>query len=208
LVTTTTQDGQGFAVQVDSSSTINISNTCLVNNYIANAGGPVYINSDSGLVSSKNNYVSETPLNIYEEPISPCQFILLEEAYKCVAPERNVCGLPACAASYKLYNARTDKAVANIVNGGTIASPPCDVNIEAILPCATTGKNVTMQLLHLNGTVVTTNEQVVPFYLFGNNKDYILAGKIRAGTYKIQAVAKGVVQPSPVTFTLGKCVRA
>jgi hypothetical protein len=197
----------GFAAKVESSATLDITNTCFVNDYFQNSGGPIVVNADSGLVSSNNNYVSETPMS-RGEPISPCQYIFKKEAYKCVAPESNVCALPACAASYKLYNAFTDKVVTTIVNGGTIASPPCDVNIEAVLPCATTGKNVTVQLFNQKGSIAKSKDEVVPFFLFGNNNKDIGAGKIAAGTYKIQALANGVVQPSPVTFTLGKCVRS
>jgi hypothetical protein len=158
------------------------------------------------LVSSKNNYVSETPLNDFDEPISPCQYIFKEEAYKCIAPESQTCGLPPCAVSYKLYNARTNKAVASIVNGGMIRSPPCDMNIEAVLPCATNGKNVMLQLLHQNDTIISSRNETVPFFLFGNMRNNVLSGKIAAGSYKIQAVANGIVQPSPATFTLsGAC---
>ena len=168
---------------------------------------PVWIVADSGLISSKNNYISEIPLDPdFGEPISPCQYMFKEEAYKCVAPESKTCGLPACAASYKLYNARTDKVVATIVNGGMIKSPPCDINIEAVLPCFTNGKNVTLQLLNKNETVINTRNEGTPFFLFGNNKANILAGKIVPGTYKLQAVANGIVQPSPIKFTLsGSC---
>ena len=152
--------------------------------------------------------MSETPIDEFDEPISPCQYIFKEEAYKCFAPESNVCGLPACAASYKLYNARKDKVVANVVNGGTITSPPCDLNIEVVLPCATTGKNVSVQLLQPNGTIIRARDEVEKFFLFGNTKTNIYAGKIASGTYTIQAVANGIVQPSPATFTLaGNCRR-
>jgi hypothetical protein len=172
-------------------------------------GGPVHIVADCGLISSKNNYVSETPVHDDDESltISPCKYIFFEEAFKCVEPERNVCVLPACAATYKLYNARTDKVVADIVNGETIASPPCDVNIEAVLPCATTGEMIAVQLLNQKGNIVKAKEEVSPFFLFGSNNKDIGAGKIMAGTYKIQALVNGEVQPSPVTFTMGKCVR-
>jgi hypothetical protein len=179
-----------------------------VNEYYS-GNAPVWIVADSGLVSSKNNYISETPLNDFDEPISDCQYMFLEEAYKCVAPESPTCGLPACAASYKLYNARTDKVVARMVNGGTIRSPPCDMNIEVVLPCATKGKDMTIQLLNQNNTIIRSRNESVPFFLFGNIKSNVLAGKLASGTYKIQAVsATGIVQPSPITFTLsGSCRR-
>jgi hypothetical protein len=150
--------------------------------------------------------VSETPISDFGEPISPCQYIFKEEAYKCVAPESNVCSLPACAASYKLYNAKNDKFVRNIVNGGTITSPPCDVNIEVVLPCATAGKTVSLQLLHRNGTVISTRDEVEKFFLFGNSKANIFSGKIASGKYTIQAVENGNILPSPATFTFaGRC---
>jgi hypothetical protein len=178
-----------------------------VNDYYE-GDAPVWIVSDSGLLSTKNNYVSETPLDEFDEPISDCQYMFLEEAYKCIAPESPTCGLPACAASYKLYNARTDKVVAPIVGGGTIRSPPCDMNIEAVLPCATKGKDVTIRLLDQNNTIIQSRNESVPFFLFGNIKSNVLTGKVAAGTYKIQAVANGIVQPSPVMFTLsGTCKR-
>jgi hypothetical protein len=178
-----------------------------VNEYYG-GNAPVWIVADSGLVSSKNNYVSETPLNDGGEAISPCQYMFKEEAYKCIAPESKVCGLPACAASYKLYNARTDKVVATIVNGGTITSPPCDINIEAILPCFTNGKKATLQLLNQRNSVISTRNESIPFFLFGNDKTNVFPGKIASGTYKIQAVTNGIVQPSPIKFTLsGSCKR-
>lgn len=153
--------------------------------------------------------MSETPVDPdFGEPISPCQYMFLEEAYKCVAPESKVCKHKLCAASYKLFNARTDKAVANIVNGGTISSPPCDVNIEAVLPCATTGKNITMQLLNATGSVMNTRtEKATQFFLFGNKDANVYRGKIAPGTYTIRALMNGVVQPSPKKFTLsGNCI--
>ena len=142
----------------------------------------------------------------YDEPIAPCQYIFMEEAYKCIAPESKVCGLPVCAASYKLYDAKTDKFVSNIVNGQIITSPPCNVNIEVVLPCVTTGKNVTLKLLGQNDAVVSTRDEVEEFFLFGNNKKNIFAGKIASGTCKIQAVDNGNILPSPVAFTFaGRC---
>jgi hypothetical protein len=159
------------------------------------------------LVSSQNNYVSETPLDQSNQTISACQYIFKEEAYKCVAPESNVCRLPACSASYKLYNAASDTVFANIVNGGTISSPPCNLNIEAVLPCATQGKRITVQLLNQTGAVIQERNRRSPFFLYSTNRADMLNGRLKAGTYTIQAVADGVVQPSPHTFILaGNCV--
>ena len=169
---------------------------------------PVWIVADSGLISSQNNYVSETPVNNFGKLVSPCQYMFKEEAYKCIAPESKVCGLPACDASYNLYSARTDAVVTTIVNGGTVLSPPCDINVEVILPCFTSGKNVTLQLLNQNGTVISNRDEVIPFFLFGNMKSNVFAGKIAPGKYKIQAVANGAVHPSPIEFTLsGNCTK-
>jgi hypothetical protein len=172
-----------------------------VNEYYAGYA-PVWIVADSGLVSSQNNFVSETPLSEYNNPISDCQYMFKEEAYKCVAPESKVCGHPSCAATYKLYNARTDKEVATIVNGATITVPPCDLNIEVILPCLTNGKNVTLQLLNSRDKVISTRNESAPIFLFGNDNANVLPGKIAVGTYKIQVMVDGIVQPSPIKFTL------
>ena len=100
--------------------------------------------------------------------------------------------------------------VTDIVNGGNITSPPCRVNIEVVLPCATEGESVTVQLLDAAGSVVGARSQTDAFFLFGRNRNgNVLAGTIAAGTYTIQAIANGVVQPSPTTFTLsGSCVRS
>jgi hypothetical protein len=174
----------GYAIKVASSSTLSISNTCFVNDYYA-----------------------QTPLDKSGDPVSACQYIFKEEAYKCFAPESNVCGLPACAASYKLYNATSNTVFANIVNGGTITSPPCDLNIEAVLPCSTSGKKVTIQLLNQLGAVIKEKNRTSPFFLYTMNRANALDGKLKSGKYTIQAVANGVVQPSPQTFTLaGSCL--
>lgn len=199
------KQSSGFGIRVASSSTLNISSSCFVNNFFEGTS-TVWIRADSGLVSSQNNFASQTPLNRFDQPISPCQYIFKEEAYKCVAPESNVCGLPACAASYKLYNARNDKFVTNIANGATITSPPCDVNIEVVLPCVTSGKTVSLQLIAHNGTVIAARDEVERFFLFGNNKNNILPGKIASGTYTVQAIETGNIQPTPTKFTLaGRC---
>ena len=86
-------------------------------------------------------------------------------------------------------------------------SPPCDINIETELPCATKGKRVTLQLLDESGSVVRERNRTSPFFFFPRNRANNLEGRLRSGTYKIQVVANGVVQPNPHTFTLvGSCV--
>jgi hypothetical protein len=130
-----------------------------------------------------------------------------QEQYKCYAQESQYCLLPSCAASYKVFNARTDRFFADIANGGTINNPPCSINIEAILPCASKGATATVQLLQ-GGTVIQELAERSRFFLFGNNKNNILPGTIVSGTYTIQTKVNGVVQPAPFTFTLaGTCVR-
>ena len=153
------------------------------------------------MISSQNNYVSEST--------TACQYIFKEEAYKCVAPESEVCNLPLCAASYKLYDASNDKVVANIGNGGTYISPPCNLNIEVVLPCTTTGTNVSVELLDSNGAIVSASYQDERYFLFGANKRNIFGGRIASGTYTIQAVTNDtIIEDSPATFTLsGHCRR-
>lgn len=143
-----------------------------------------------------------------ETPTVPCQYIFKEEAYKCVAPESNACELPLCAASYKLYDASNDKVVADVVNGGTYISPPCNLNIEVELPCATTGTNVSVELLDPNGSVISARNESDRYFLFGATKRNILGGRIASGTYTIQANVNGTIAASPATFTLsGNCKR-
>jgi hypothetical protein len=153
------------------------------------------------LIDSADNYID----GIDGEP--DCQYMFNQEQFKCFAPESPTCSVPACSASYKVFNARTDAFFADIVNGGTINSPPCSINIEAILPCASNGAKAVVQLLR-NGVAVNQREEVEPFYLFGNSKANILPGNIASGTYTIQTLINGVVQPAPFTFTLaGRCIR-
>jgi hypothetical protein len=192
--------GPAFLVFIESSSTLTIQKTCFIDN-VVEGNAPVWVRADSGLIDSADNYID----GIDGEP--DCQYMFNQEQFKCFAPESPTCSVPACAASYKVYNARTDASFADIVNGGTINSPPCSINIEAILPCASNGSKAVVQLLR-NGAVINQREEGEPFFLFGNNKANILPGTIASGTYTIQALINGVVQPAPLTFTLaGRCIR-
>ena len=129
-----------------------------------------------------------------------------QEQYKCFAPESSTCAIRDCAASYKVFNAKTDTFVANIVNGGTITNPPCRINIEAILPCAPPGTVALMELLQ-NGVVVRKKTDRGRFFLFGNSDNNISPGTIASGMYTIQTTINGFLVPPAVTFTLtGTCV--
>jgi hypothetical protein len=193
--------GPAYLVFVEVSSTLKIQDTCFIDNVVQIGYAPVWVKAESGLIDSANNYID----GIDGEPY--CQYMFNQEQFKCFAPESSTCSVPACAASYEVYNARTDAFFADIVNGGTINSPPCSINIEAILPCASNGSKVVVQLLR-NRVVVNQREEVEPFYLFGNGKADILPGTIASGTYTIQTLINGVVQPAPFTFTLaGRCIR-
>jgi hypothetical protein len=110
--------------------------------------------------------------------------------------------------SFKVYNARTQNVVATLTtNGTTITAPPCSINIEAVLPCLSTGvKKVRLELLR-NGAVVRQRDETGSRYcLFGNTGSSVSTGTIASGTYTIRAVVNGIIQPKPVTFTLaGTC---
>jgi hypothetical protein len=105
-----------------------------------------------------------------------------------------------------VYNARTQNVVATLTNGMTITAPPCSINIEAVLPCLSTGvKKVRLELLR-NGAVVRQRDELVRYLLFGNTGSSVSTGTIASGTYTIRAVVNGIIQPKPVTFTLaGTC---
>jgi hypothetical protein len=187
-------------VFVEAGSTLNIQNSCFIDNYVE-SGAPVWVRCASGLVDSSDNYIDDIEYG------TDCQYMFNQEQYKCYAQESPYCLLPSCSASYNVFNARTDKLVANIANGGTINNPPCSINIEAILPCASKGATAMVQLLQ-GGSVIQELAETSRFFLFGNNKNNILSGTIASGTYTIQTKINGVLQPAPFTFTLtGTCVR-
>jgi hypothetical protein len=189
----------GYGIYVESGSSLTISKSCFVNNYI-DGYAPVWVRSKSGLIASQDNYVSDG------EPISACQYMFNHEAWKCAQPESKVCLAPACDVSFKVYNARTQNVVATLTNGMTITAPPCSINIEAVLPCLSTGvKKVRLELLR-NGAVVRQRDELVRYCLFGNTGSTVSSGTIASGTYTIRAVVNGIIQPKPVTFTLaGTC---
>lgn len=185
-------------VFVEASATLNIQNSCFVDNYFR--GDAVIVRAASGLIESVDNY---SPA----DDAWRCPFMYNEEMHKCYAQESPYCKLPACKASYKVFNARTDRFFADITNGGTINNPPCSINIEAILPCAPNNAEAKVQLLQ-NSTVIQELDETERFFLFGNKKTKVFPGTIASGTYKIQTKINGVVQPAPFTFTLaGTCVR-
>jgi hypothetical protein len=140
-------------------------------------------------------------------PLSPCEYLFKHESFKCKAPESNVCLAPACNVVFNVYNVRTQAVVKTLTSGTTITAPPCNINIEAILPCLPgTVTKIKMELLR-NGNVIRQREEESRFFLFGNVGDTASSGTIAAGTYTIRATINGVVQPKPVTFTLaGTCV--
>jgi hypothetical protein len=184
---------------VESSSNLNIQKSCFVNNYVEGYA-PIWIRAKSGLIASKDNYAQG-------ELISPCQYMFNHETFKCIPPECNVCLAPACKVSYKVYNARNQKALVTLTNATTITAPPCAINIEAIVPClANNSTSVRMELLK-GKTLVIGRDEVTPFFLFGNNGANVLPGLILAGTYTIRVLIDGIVQPDPITFTTkGSCV--
>lgn len=108
-----------------------------------------------------------------------------------------------CAPIYRLWNANTDALVSNLTNGVTVASPPCAVNIEAVLTC----QNGTVGLDLLSGATVVKSrlEKTAPYFLFGDQGTNVLAGSISAGTYSIRASLFGIPLPA-ATFTFGTCV--
>jgi hypothetical protein len=117
---------------------------------------------------------------------------------KTLEPENS---LP-CAPIFRMWNGNTDALVSTLVNGGTVASPPCGVNIEALLPCV--NGTVTLELLS-GGTVIRSRvERTAPYFLYGDQGANILSGAISAGTYAIRAIANGIALPS-TTFTFGTC---
>jgi len=191
--------GYGYLVITEAGSTLNIQNSCFIDNFVEN-GAPVWVRCASGLIDSANNYIDDIPYG------TDCQYMFNQEQYKCFAHESPYCPLPACKAFYKIFNARTDRFFAEIANGGTINNPPCSINIEAILPCASKGAKAKVQLLQ-GSTVIKELVDTDRFFLFGNNKNNILPGTIASGTYKIRTKINGIVQPAPFTFTLaGTCV--
>jgi hypothetical protein len=183
----------GYGIYVESGSSLTISKSCFVNNYI-DGYAPVWVRSKSGLIASQDNYVSDGELTCRNH-----------EAWKCAQPESKVCLAPVCDVSFKVYNARTQNVVATLTTNGT--TTPCSINIEVVLPCLSTGvKKVRLELLR-NGAVVRQRDETgIRYCLFGNAGSSVIPGMIASGTYTIRAVVNGIIQPKPVTFTLaGTC---
>jgi secreted PhoX family phosphatase len=117
--------------------------------------------------------------------------------------------LGACAVTYRVWNARTQQAVATLVDGLVIAQPPCLVNIQAVATCGSAQTPITppvvIRLATRAGVVVRTRtETLAPYFLFGDTGGRILDGAISAGTYRISSTVGGVATPS-VLFTFGTC---
>jgi hypothetical protein len=118
---------------------------------------------------------------------------------------RNLFGLPApaCVPSFAIYNGRYDSWYRTIAAGGTVATPPCAINVEARF-CGPVATPVTIQLLQ-NGVVKNSRiESQAPYFLFGDAGSDVLAGSIPPGTYSIRTIVGGVMGNS-TTFTLGAC---
>jgi SdiA-regulated len=111
------------------------------------------------------------------------------------------------AVSFRIYNAATKSYVANITNGATIPNPPCLINIEAVVPCATTPVTIQLRRFSTGGTR-TVNfrvERTLPFFLFGDTPQAILSGSIAPGTFTLRTIVGNIVS-APVAVTFGACV--
>jgi hypothetical protein len=183
-------------VFVEASATLNIQSSCFIDNYYR--GDNVIVRAASGVAASTDNFSDDIKYQY-------CPYMINYELNKCFAAESQSCQIPSCAASYKVFNARTDRFFANIANGATIKNPPCSINIEAILPCTVKGAKVLVQLLR-DGAVVQEYRSEERFFLFGSTSKNILPGTIASGTYTIQTKINGITQPAPYNFTLaGTC---
>jgi uncharacterized protein len=112
-----------------------------------------------------------------------------------------------CTIMFDLYNSVTNALVAPLTNGTIIAiPPPCGkTNIEAIIPCGVVSNQVIFELWRGSRRVVRKTENVLPYFLFGNNGRDVKNGKIAAGSYGIRVIADGKTSPF-TNFTLrGTC---
>jgi hypothetical protein len=106
---------------------------------------------------------------------------------------------------FHLYDATKDKFLEPIHDGTIVASPPCFVNIEAVIRCGTK-KKVIIELKNKNGAIVKKKrERSLPYFLFGNVGRNISSGVITPGNYTITARSNGKTS-EPISFTMGKCV--
>jgi PhoD-like phosphatase len=114
-----------------------------------------------------------------------------------------------CNASFSLWNGATDARVATLVNGGTISSPPCSVNIQATVNCTSSLPvgPVTIDLLSGSRVIRTRVEAVAPYFLFGDNVNTgdVFGGSITPGTYSVRITVGAVALPE-TSFTVGACV--
>ena len=104
---------------------------------------------------------------------------------------------------FLLYDAKNDTFVEPIYDGSVISSPPCEVNIEAVIPCGTEDY-VRIELLQNSTRVKKQREGIHPYFLYGNRGTYLRSGTIPAGTYTLTAKTNDV-KSQPIMFTLGEC---
>ena len=105
---------------------------------------------------------------------------------------------------FRLYDAKKNTLVEPIYDGSTISSPPCQVNIEAVIPCGTTGP-VRIELRKDGKSIKKQREIAQPYFLYGHRGSDVLTGSIPAGTYTLTAKSNNIKSP-PITFTIGTCV--
>jgi hypothetical protein len=110
-----------------------------------------------------------------------------------------------CSLTFKVYSGKTNLEFASLSDGGTLASPPCEVNIEAAATCGFPINTVLLQLRRGKRLIGSRTERGAPFFLFGNAGSNVFSGTISAGAYSIQATINGLVHPA-ISFTFGKCV--
>jgi hypothetical protein len=118
----------------------------------------------------------------------------------------NVVTLNKFTVTWNLYNSKTDKLNAKLVNGTTILKPPpCTrTNIEAVVPYGlANGKPVLIELYKNNGNELfhARTENMAGYFLFGNIGANVYNGRIPPGTYSIRAKVNDIYTPR-TTFTL------
>ena len=105
---------------------------------------------------------------------------------------------------FLLYDAKNDTLVESIYDGSMISSPPCELNIEAVIPCGAKDY-VRIELLQNRTRIKKQREGKYPYFLYGNRGTNLRSGMVPAGTYTLTAKTNDNKSP-PITFTLGECV--
>jgi alkaline phosphatase len=161
---------------------------------------PLYYNGDNGCIEK----LTGTPFQVLGRVVPGIED-KIDQTHLHACMLRNLFGLPTppCVPTYAVYSGNLNYWYKTITPGGTIATPPCEINIEARFCTPPTGP-VTIQLLQGGNVIRSRVEALAPYFLFGDSPANVLSGAISPGTYEIRTIVGGNTSAT-TSFTFGAC---